>query len=173
MSDRIEEIKERVDKATPGPWVSECEVGETFIWNANKTGWRGPGPALVVDDEYISPENADFIAHSRDDIPYLLTRLASVEAENREHVLRADSLRAEIERLNEEENEWSEKWDEMVARLAHLEALLSRERLDELIGELFKKPGPLNPDAYFITRDIGIRRAGALALRDAIRKEAE
>jgi hypothetical protein len=85
---RLDEIREREAKATKGPWNIEpcrdgrcsqriesadvqsmdngCKVASLFI-TAWKQGARDARP------------NADFIAHSREDIPYLLERLTEAE----------------------------------------------------------------------------------------------
>jgi hypothetical protein len=79
MSDeRISEIKARVEAATKGPWVIDPKGDRltTFIWNELRSDYRGPGPALVVDDDYMSTHNADFIANAREDIPYLLAEIS-------------------------------------------------------------------------------------------------
>lgn len=105
---RIEEIRARLEAATPGPWA----VGErqlTFnalarekITNPNAipatertiiTAWEHPqlqGPVSIVTigtspffEEcahhlHTDPDDAEFIAHSPDDVRYLLDRLADL-----------------------------------------------------------------------------------------------
>ena len=72
MSNRIEEIKARAEAATPGPWLvhpHESAEGQ-----------------LVVDEHYDNvaecyvPEDATFIAHAREDIPYLLAEVERLRA---------------------------------------------------------------------------------------------
>lgn len=53
----IQEIKNRADKATPGPWEA-----------TNKGVFRGS----VWVSENSTPENAQFAAHARDDVPVLI-----------------------------------------------------------------------------------------------------
>ena len=71
---KIKEIKERVEKATPGTWKVEKyyhdEPYEKYIKSAaivcrNQT---------VTRNDWSNPAEADleFIAHARQDIPYLL-----------------------------------------------------------------------------------------------------
>ena len=74
--ERLTEIRQRTEAATPGPWnlITMGRDGDGddewgWIMGANKN-WRwddGDGPQ--------SRANADFIAHSRDDIPYLLSEV--------------------------------------------------------------------------------------------------
>lgn len=72
---RIEEIRERCEKATKGPWWStRMDIGK---------GPREPNVVFSRDDlgrcTYdtfnLKAKDADFIAHSRDDIPFLLAEI--------------------------------------------------------------------------------------------------
>jgi hypothetical protein len=73
---RIEEIKSRLEKATPGPWV-----GDEFEMTAPKAPTLMAGSIKLVwaEDFHMSEEDADFVKHARDDVPYLLTRLEDAE----------------------------------------------------------------------------------------------
>lgn len=91
-TDRLTEIEQRLDAATPGPWTSDLSAVEF-----------GQGPfddcgASVMDanEEYvvmggqqdeqggavgvIKNADADFIAHSRSDMEWLIERLSTYEA---------------------------------------------------------------------------------------------
>lgn len=87
LSNRLKEIKERCEAATPGPWWLEREG--VYVWGI-KT-WRPNvfhngkpmtpmniplvSPVMNgVTQEYYIPNN-EFIAHSRTDIPFLLAEL--------------------------------------------------------------------------------------------------
>ncbi len=95
---KIEEIRARAEKASKGPWTT-CHEGKCRckqVWCADdhpvaviecgKTGDDYPviedGKAVMKQETYwdISEEtgeaNANFTAHAREDIPYLLTALA-------------------------------------------------------------------------------------------------
>lgn len=80
---RIDEIKERVAKATEGPWTCDKKhkLGE-FIYCSK--GYLITGP---VNKRPAGKANSDFIAHSRADVEYLC----------REY----DTMKAEISRLTE------------------------------------------------------------------------
>lgn len=72
---RIAAIRARVDEATDGPW-RVCRAEEISIVSE-------VGPVIVdqvcaeSDEEIIDRDyDADFIAHAREDIPYLLDQLA-------------------------------------------------------------------------------------------------
>lgn len=71
MTPRREEIRKRVERATPGPWKNhggrifhkDTLVAETGEFGLQKHNYH----------------RADFIAHARQDIPWLLERLAQCE----------------------------------------------------------------------------------------------
>jgi hypothetical protein len=93
MNQREREIRERVEKATAGPWRQSESDDESGYW------WFRPNwnlyPACVVvspsdecavaatNDDGLSTEqeawNAAFIAHAREDIPYLLDQLTAFQ----------------------------------------------------------------------------------------------
>ena len=71
---KLEEIRARVEKATLGPWDavegSEYDGADTIFGT------------LTADDhggEVFKPTDAEFIAHSRTDVPELIAALAAVE----------------------------------------------------------------------------------------------
>lgn len=75
----LTEVRERVDKATLGPWVSYIEArdhtsGDSFIM-------RGPQENRQ-DDLYLTgatEADQDFIAHARQDIPILLDEIERLQ----------------------------------------------------------------------------------------------
>ena len=100
--DRIAEIRERVEKATPGPWNWE----HRGVWTEHPDGLFGPildqpgpkdaakGTLGYVGDSYprginCPSENMEFIAHAREDVPFLLDRIAVLERECAEYALAA------------------------------------------------------------------------------------
>ena len=74
MNKRIKEIKERVEKATPGTWKVEKyyhdEPYEKYIKSAAIVCRNG----TITRNDWSNPveTDLDFIAHARKDIPYLL-----------------------------------------------------------------------------------------------------
>jgi hypothetical protein len=74
--DRLEEIRQRTEAASRGPWNAKTNChpqcnGEPWGWIAGATGnivWSGSKGQI----------NADFIAHSREDIPYLLSEVTEL-----------------------------------------------------------------------------------------------
>lgn len=73
--DRVSEIRARCEAATPGPW----KIGRESPSGAQNVGTING----VLTAQTTSESNASFIAHARDDIPYLLARAEKAEAENR------------------------------------------------------------------------------------------
>ena len=91
--ERGAEIRARVDAATPGPWYGEKheehhlngsrKVASILSKGVPNSLYPGlPSSILKHDSWYVFPEMADleFIAASREDVPYLLDRLAQAEA---------------------------------------------------------------------------------------------
>ena len=75
--ERLREIRERAEKATLGPWY----VGEKITWMVRSSAFGN----IAHCDLQGGPGNeadAVFIAHAREDIPYLLERLETLEREN-------------------------------------------------------------------------------------------
>lgn len=85
MSDRLAEIRARLDAATPGPWEERAQDDSRCM--AYSSIWAvAPGrPAVEIvatdwnDDGYPQPVQADcdLIAHAPADIAYLLEQLAA------------------------------------------------------------------------------------------------
>lgn len=70
MKPDIKAIEARAAAATPGPW------------EASKDGWTAWAGNVKIAD-YLDPDNAEFIAHARTDIPRLLDYIKELEAENK------------------------------------------------------------------------------------------
>src|ERR1700722_15727717 len=71
--ERIAEIEQRAKAATPGPWSTAMEYsvsGPDFIWGVMPHASMGKKRVVCGD---MDGEDARFIAHSRTDIPDLLT----------------------------------------------------------------------------------------------------
>lgn len=74
---REDEIRERCKKATRGPWVYNYNGGEPTV----------DAPSLPVGQQnlcaqaFAEDDDFYFIAHAREDIPWLLDKLASMRKE--------------------------------------------------------------------------------------------
>jgi len=72
MADRLAEIREREAKATAGPWASVVfpeAAGSGFPPHGDVIG-----PPMVTLDRSVkfTIDDADFISHAREDIPWLI-----------------------------------------------------------------------------------------------------
>lgn len=75
---RIAEIMDRCEKSTQGPWsVNNAEIGsgKRICLFENQIQGADNKPVGATDS------NADFIAHAREDIPYLIDAIAKLQAE--------------------------------------------------------------------------------------------
>lgn len=89
MTDRIAEITARCEVATPGPWEWRYNSRNDYGVEAESLkgvitlediypGYPECGEHLIMD---IGTPDADFIAQSREDVPYLLSQLAERDKE--------------------------------------------------------------------------------------------
>lgn len=100
-SDRIAEIEARANAATQGPWTWDVDDASMISLLHDRTEelehpdvilWCNRCPACVKhhtpDNDHLcgwpNDTNDKFIAHSREDIPYLIDRLRAVERERDE-----------------------------------------------------------------------------------------
>ena len=95
MTDRIDEIRARCEAATRGPWrTKHPRYGGDDIKIYDNNAWaKGLTPFAVVEDDGIY-SNADFIAHAREDIPWLLAEVGRLKEINK--ALKSDNYNAEM-----------------------------------------------------------------------------
>jgi hypothetical protein len=86
MAARLREIRERCEAATPGPWGSPPWVDTLERWALHQIREGRDGST-----EYVAPFAAvdgeadrDFIAHAREDVPFLLDFILTQDARIRE-----------------------------------------------------------------------------------------
>ncbi len=120
MNDRIEEIKARESKATPELWTTEdltSEVMEGYRqfyfencphgcadddcgghYEQRAFAVNGIGHIPDGDSEYwyFTEADAEFIAHARTDIPYLLAQLAERDATIERLIMLGDALEKRV-----------------------------------------------------------------------------
>lgn len=129
-----EQIEARAKKATVGPWVAYCrDVGNP----SNDPSWpvdrflqfEVNGPAEVWGRGAFTGHDADFIAHARDDIPWLLSALRAAEARARAAEAVVEAMRR-ISRMHtfEEFDKW-ERENSTEAAIAGYEAAISIARI--------------------------------------------
>ena len=149
---RLDEIKARADAATEGPWVRDMHSPDM----SGRSGWYIRGPrklglrSMVLNSRMLSGD-AEFVEAAREDVPWLVDQVESLERWKFEacevmsglrELGRALGLRpgvqitgpaalAEVERLTAER-------DALRARLAAVEALADqwadRKRSDGMSG---------------------------------------
>lgn len=77
-TERLNEIRERAEKATAGPWSRSKRYKLNLVAPSDQIiGWS-PGLSTKLEGTLIggvNAANADFIAHARDDIPLLLAEV--------------------------------------------------------------------------------------------------
>lgn len=128
--EQLDEIRQRADAATPGPWSAYREARDFgFSYDCLiKTPYLDPrdcgdgitlrygGIVNCIRDEENEKKNARclldaaFIAHARADIPALLAHIAEQDAQ-------LDAARAEVERLREVLTVVTEQAEGMIAML--------------------------------------------------------
>ena len=79
-ADRLAEIKARAEAATLGPWVRDMHSPDM----GGRSGWhiRGPrqlGPRSMVLNSRMLSGDAEFIEHSREDVPWLVEQVERLE----------------------------------------------------------------------------------------------
>jgi hypothetical protein len=147
--ERIAAISARSGAATAGPWT---EHGRDVDHDKMVAGGRNPGDACGLACEIEGPpeawhrgqfqkhSDADFIAHAREDVPYLLARLREVERERDEA---DDKVRIATEA-------WDEAQSQARDARADAEALRLYARHDRMCAYR-----PTYPDAPEATCDCG------------------
>lgn len=90
-SERLDEIRRRCEAATPGPWEAIQDWYDGPLAQV-VCGTSGIVCGVSHKDRLIDEEAsiATFIAHARDDIPWLLSQLASEQAAAAEAVQERD-----------------------------------------------------------------------------------
>lgn len=126
--EQAEEIRKRLEKAQPGPWDYQAFPGYGAVFH-------GPKEEAVCDA--VTPGDAIFIAHARQDIPALLSErerligevdrrhgiggeLIIARRERDEAVARALKAEAEVERIT---NRWMDACDREAQQSALIEKL--------------------------------------------------
>ena len=132
---RLEEIQKRVEKASEGPWAWQTYgektnafvVGGAVAEDGSPLSGRLDGedefvvdPICGLEESTVNYEDADFIAHSREDIPYLLAQVEEpneiiskmMDALNSLSCSTADFLGKELYRRVARYQGWEDELDE-------------------------------------------------------------
>lgn len=87
--ERIAEMRERCDKATPGPWSVDEESGDVWVPSI----WRSVAIIEDLDLPLVNPAaDRAFIAAARQDVPDLLAEVERLRARVAEHESTAAAL---------------------------------------------------------------------------------
>jgi hypothetical protein len=107
LATRLREIQERCDNATPGPWNYQMREDN----GRAKYGWiRGPEALWIADIPGLPDRpDGDFIAHARQDIPFLLAEIARLQAIEQRLIetlpaISSPGLKADLRRILTGEN---------------------------------------------------------------------
>lgn len=140
----IEAIRARADAATPGPW--ECSIGDgqmVYVGAPEPLDVHVCSTDLAGID--FAVEDAEFIAHAREDVPWLLAALAAAQAENKALTKQAAAdhrgWSASRRSICEQSDRYKAERDEARAGLAAAQARAEaehaeRERLGERLADL-------------------------------------
>lgn len=84
MDERINQIRERVEKATVGKWKVEKIYDEEPYEKYIKSAAIVCNGYMVTRNNWSNPVMADleFIANAREDIPYLLDKISELQEQN-------------------------------------------------------------------------------------------
>jgi hypothetical protein len=72
---KLDEIKQRMNAATPGPWASIGDWGSIYV--AQEDDFTEVAWCPDHDDR---PDDMTFIANAREDVPWLVTRVEELTA---------------------------------------------------------------------------------------------
>jgi hypothetical protein len=102
MQARLQEIIDRVDEATVGPWVAFSS--EICVEKEQSAGLRYPVVASMIGnrEQWFNRSDATFIAHARQDIPFLLAALQEAQQREDQLIHQAEVNAREMERSLQE-----------------------------------------------------------------------
>ena len=91
-ADRLAEIRARAEAATPGPWtLGPCSHGGQILQRGDDSSRETRHPQTYL--QIVPDSDAEFIAHARTDIPYLLGRIEHLEHLRDDAEMRDDDYR--------------------------------------------------------------------------------
>ena len=145
MNDRIEEIRERLTSATPGPWridENDPTIFDSIVSTANDEPW-----GWVEVARSLGPDS-DLIASAPADIAFLLAEVERLRAKNAELNRRAQNA----------ESNRTAKYDRW--RSLGTDLLVARGRQGELEKHLdwWEKQGHSTVGIDWLRRHFGIKR---------------
>ena len=127
MSDRLQEIRARLDAATPGLWVRHPSEPWVYVR-------RGPFTLNIIATQLRSgrPGDTDLIAHAPADIAWLLDEVERLEREN------ADDLLEITRKASDAEDYWMQEAKRLAAeveRLRNTKVSVAQPLCDESVAQ--------------------------------------
>ena len=127
---RIKEIQDRVDKATPAPWM--YLFGDEIIYEKLEDGCRGlPIARAALGNHY---NNAQFIANAPDDIEFLLAALEEAQDRNKQQIEIKNNLATLYSQSQERERQLQAKNHDLELSVAAVRA--ANDAWKKLVHEL-------------------------------------
>jgi hypothetical protein len=80
MAERLREIRERCEAAAPGPWIAGGDAVYTGVECGDSCTLHGH---FVFADPDVRLADVAFIAHAREDVPFLLACITELEQEQK------------------------------------------------------------------------------------------
>lgn len=115
--EQLNAIKERVAKATFGPWEYDNE--ERGIWNSGGFNYLGTVTLSHID--------AEFIANAREDVPALVAEVERLQAVYKEAVEAVDWRIKLISQLTEQSAKYLDEIERLRAELSDIIAVATEE----------------------------------------------
>lgn len=127
MQDRLKEIRERVAKATPGPWVSIEKGNSVKSLAIQSVAFLGEPSRNICSSISPKTKNAEFIANAPTDINYLLEALEEAQAENKRLESRCrQNQQKEYQRVYNDMAQYGQEADELEIKIQQLrEAIIN------------------------------------------------
>jgi len=171
---RLDEIQARCKAATPGPW-EHMQHNEDFAAGCGETTefvmMRHVGLLKIgITDRPDKPHygNAAFIAHAREDVPWLLSEVAGARSIIDAAVDELTGLRAEVERLTAEREELKgqlESWLDLDCNTCPLERLEACDEICRSASSMLDYAGEIAADRDRLTAE---RDAAVADLQEAV-----
>ncbi len=137
-NEELQAIKQRVDAATPGPWTAKARASDGYV--DSFLGVEVEGPPDAQRGQFSRMEDADFIAHARDDVPALVAEV--------------EQLRAEVDQLQSKL-----AYKDLDFRIIFAAEAMYRQAWDAIpTGALFDYwdgSQPITPDAKYVAAEVG------------------
>jgi hypothetical protein len=168
--DRVRAIKEREQKATKGPWLVrrrhasadrcdgiEAHIGHTHppeqsCWDVDECPGQEAEMIVQTDGGFYGPnaDDADFIAHARADIPYLLSLVEELKGQGAAQEKEINRLTGMWAERADESEGWQSKFNAAEAEAEKAKARLVR--VEAIIDDPDRKVEYGTPEYFLLQR---------------------